>query len=144
VLNDDLSAQLLPEREALAQRVSNTSEQLERLRQIVAALDERLTHDEYLLAELDGLLGIAAQLRLESLDKRLRGQRLEEIAIAVLCEERGADTVVHYRDWFELLQARGHRVSGKNPLGTFLAQINRSPAVERMGRRTGRYRLVSA
>jgi hypothetical protein len=112
------------------------------MQEIVGALQERLMEDEHLLDELDGVLGTAAQLRIESLDARLHGRRLEEVAIEVLRDTRGTGVEVHYRDWFELLRARGHRVRGKDPLGTFLAQINRSTAVERVGRRTGRYRLV--
>jgi hypothetical protein len=46
-----------------------------------------------------------------------------------------------YRDWYELLRSRGLVVSGKEPVNTFLAQINRSASVERVGRRTGRYRV---
>ena len=142
--SSNLTSELLHERGVLAQGVAAQRDQLNRLRLIAEGLKERLTHDERLLRELDGVLGIAAQLQLESLDERLRGQRLEEVAIAVLREDRGLDHVVHYREWFDLVRARGHHVSGKNPLGTFLAQINRSPAVERIGRRTGRYRLLAA
>jgi recombinational DNA repair protein RecR len=139
-----LSAELFRERSVLAERVAAQRDQVDRLQQIAATMEERLSHDEHLLSELDGLLGIAAQLRIETLDERLRGQRLEEIAIAVLRDECGSDAIVHYRDWFKLVRARGHRIAGKNPLGTFLAQINRSTAVERVGRRTGRYRLATA
>ncbi len=137
----DLTTRLAREREILAVHVAIQREQLERLRTIVERLEERLAHEEHLLDELDGVLGIAAQLRIESLHERLRGQRLAEVAIAVLEEEHGPDCEVHYRDWFKLIRARGHHVAGKDPLGTFLAQINRSSAVERVGRRTGRYRL---
>lgn len=139
-----LTAELLRERVVLAERVATQREQLDRLQQIAAMMDERLAHDEHLLRELEGILGIAAQLRIETLDERLRGQRLEEIAIAVLRDECGGDAVIHYRDWFQLVRARGHHVAGKNPVGTFLAQINRCAAVERVGRRTGRYRLATS
>jgi hypothetical protein len=138
-----LSERLLDERRALVVQVEAQRSQLDRMQEIVGTLQERLTQDEHLLNELDGVLGTAAQLRLESLDPRLHGRRLEEVAIEVLRDARGVDAEVHYRDWFELLRARGHRVKGKEPLGTFLAQINRSTAVERVGRRSGRYRLVS-
>ncbi|WP_155892127.1 hypothetical protein [Conexibacter woesei] len=139
----DLTRQLLAERRALAQRVEMQREQLERLRRITEQLEEHLARDEHLLIELDGILGTSAQLRLETLDERLRGQRLEEVAIEILRAELGSDSVVHYREWFGLIRDRGHSVSGKNPLGTFLAQINRSTAVESVGRRTGRYRLAA-
>jgi hypothetical protein len=68
---------------------------------------------------------------------------LEQVAIDVLEAELGAGAEVHYREWFELLRSRGHLVAGKEPLNTFLSQINRSDAVERVGRRTGIYRLAS-
>ena len=140
-LNEDLATRLARERDALAVHVATQRDQLERLRTLVERLEERLGHDEHLLGELDGILGLAPQLRIESLHERLRGQRLEDVAIAVLEEERGLECIIHYREWFSLVRARGHHVAGKDPLGTFLAQINRSPAVERVGRRTGRYRL---
>jgi hypothetical protein len=140
----DLAARLLYERGALAEHVCRQREQLDRLRAIVDDLEARLTHDEHVLSELEGILGVAAQLRLEPLDERLRGQRLGEVAVAVLREDRGAGSVVHYRDWFALLRAQGHHVAGKDPLGTFLTQINRSPHIERVGRRTGQYRLAAA
>lgn len=140
----DLAGRLLRERAALVEQVSRQREQLERLRAIVQDLEERLCHDEHVLRELEAVLGLAAQLRIESLDERLRGQRLEEVAVAVLREERGEGCVVHYRDWFALVRARGHHIAGKDPLSTFLAQINRSAAVERVGRRTGQYKLAAA
>jgi hypothetical protein len=139
-----LADRLLEERQRLADRVQQQVEQLDRFREIVAELTERLDRDGRLLGELDSLLGKTAQLRLEDLDPRLRGQRLEEIAIQILLEDRGPEAEVHYREWFELLRARGLRVSGKDPLGTFLAQINRSQAVQRVGSRTGRYKLLRA
>jgi hypothetical protein len=139
-----LTEQLLKERAALLDGIEAQRTRLERFQALVDTLNERLERDEHLLGELDGLLGTAAQLRLEALDPRLHGRRLEEVAIAVLREEFGAGVEVHYRDWFELLRTRGHRVKGKAPLDTFLAQINRSSSIERVGRRTGRYRLVCA
>ena len=137
-----LTERLLAERTALIESIEAQRAQLDRFEQIVCDLNERLEHDQHLLGELDGVLGTAAQLRLENLDPRLHGRRLEEVAIEVLREDLGGEAEVHYRDWFELLRARGHRIKGKAPLDTFLAQINRSDSIERVGRRTGRYRLV--
>ena len=139
-----LSERLLTERRALVAQVETERGQLDRMEEIVLALRERLAQDEHLLDELDGVLGTATQLRIESLDARLHGRRLEQVAIEVLQNEHGAGAEVHYRDWFELLKAEGHRVRGKEPLGTFLSQINRSTLVERVGRRSGRYRLIAA
>lgn len=135
---------LLGERKALMARIEQEREQLERLQRIVANLSDRLTHDEHMLEEIECVLGQAPQLRLEDADVRLRGRRLEEVAIAILADERGSGVEVHYREWFELLRHRGHLVAGKEPLNTFLAQINRSRAVESIGRRSGLYRLAEA
>jgi hypothetical protein len=139
-----LSEQLLKERQTLLAQIEIQRDQLGRMEDIVHSLQEHLAHDQHVLSELEGVLGTAAQLQIESLDPRLHGRRLEEVAIQVLREDIGAGVEIHYRDWFELLRARGHRIRGKEPLGTFLAQIGRSTAVERVGRRTGRYRLVTA
>jgi hypothetical protein len=133
---------LLGERRELIGRIEHEREQLERLQEIVARLSDRLAHDERTLEEIDSVLGRSPQLRLEDADLRLRGRRLEQVAVELLEAELGAEAEVHYREWFELLRSRGHLVAGKEPLNTFLSQINRSEAVERVGRRTGRYRLA--
>jgi hypothetical protein len=50
----------------------------------------------------------------------------------------------HDRDWYALLCAAGYRAHGKEPLASFLAQINRAERVEPLGGRSGRYRLRAA
>jgi hypothetical protein len=87
-------------------------------------------------------LGLSSQLRIEDLSPRLRGQRLQEVAVQVLRSQWETDEPIHYREWFDLVQGEGHRVGGKDPLATFLAQVNRAPGVESLGGRSGRYRLV--
>lgn len=140
VTQDPIEA-LIEQRRLLVARVGEEQERLEALRQMVADLETQLDYDERVLGEIDSILGRRPQLRLEDANLRLRGRRLEEVAIAVLNEEREPGSVVHYREWFELLRERGHLVAGKAPLNTFLAQINRCEEVEAIGRRTGRYRL---
>lgn len=134
---------LLAERQGLLGRIEQTREQIEGMRKIVEELERRLGQDEHVLREIDEVLGREPQLRLDDAHVRLRGKRLEDVALEVLTEERGANAEVHYREWFELLRQRGLLVAGKEPVNTFLAQINRSGAVERIGRRSGRYRLAS-
>lgn len=133
---------LLGERKALIARIEQEREQLERIRGIVSSIEERLAHDERILGDIDSALGRAPQLRIEEADVRLRGQRLEQVAIEILERSLGRDAEVHYRQWFEMVRAEGHVVAGKAPLNTFLSQINRSEVVESIGRRTGRYRLA--
>jgi hypothetical protein len=91
--------------------------------------------------ELDELLGRAPQLRLDLQRDALRGQRLREAAIEILASRRGVGEPIHYRDWFELVVAEGHRVEGKDPLATFLTQVTRSPVVRREEDRRGVYRI---
>lgn len=133
---------LLRQRRRLITRINQQQEEVETLESVLASLTDQLNRDEYLLGEVESALGCAPQLRLEEANLQLRGQRLERIAVEVLEEERGTDAEVHYKEWFELLRNRGYRIAGKQPINTFLAQIGRSPAVERVGRRTGRYRLA--
>lgn len=61
----------------------------------------------------------------------LRGARIRETAVRVLADNSHAEAPVHYRDWFELLTAQGFMPAGKDPLASFLTQVNRSPLVQR-------------
>lgn len=134
---------LLAERQSLLGRIEQAREQLEGMRRIVGTLERQLGQDEHVLREVDEVLGREPQLRLDDAHLRLRGRRLEEVALKVLAEERGPGAEVHYREWFELLRQKGFLIAGKEPVNTFLAQINRSGAVEKVGHRTGRYKLAS-
>lgn len=125
-------------------QVAETRARAERLRQLADHLAEQARRDEYVLAELEGALGLAAQLRIEQLDRELGGRRLQELAISVLQRELEPGQTVHYRDWYALLCAAGYRARGKDPLASFLAQINRAEQVEAVGGRSGRYRLRAA
>jgi hypothetical protein len=51
---------------------------------------------------------------------------------------------VHYRAWFEALVESGYRISGRDPLATFLTQVTRIDRVQSVGRRSGLYRLRAA
>lgn len=133
---------LLQQRNPLLGRIQQQHEQLEAMKKIVENLAEQLAQDEARLHEIDSVLGKTQQMKLEDSNLLLRGRRLEAVALEVLAEKRGEGVEVHYQEWFELLRSQGHLVAGKEPLNTFLAQINRSQAVERVGSRTGRYRLV--
>jgi hypothetical protein len=136
-----LDKALMEEAMALARRIEAQADQAERLRNLADRIDEQTGRDRSLLGELERALGRAVQLSLDDLDGRLRGQRLHDVAVKLLEERLGRGQEIHYREWFQLLQEQGYRVGGKDPLGTFLAQINRSEAIESLGNRSGRYRL---
>jgi hypothetical protein len=50
----------------------------------------------------------------------------------------------HYKQWYKLVVGEGYRVGGKNPAATFLTRVARVETVERVGRRSGLYRLRAA
>jgi len=141
--NGDLTTTLRAEYELLCIRVQQQRDQADRFRRLADELEDRTQRDEHLLEELAGVLGVAAQLRIEELSPRLRGQRLQEVAVQVLETHWGVEREIHYREWFDLVQEQGHRIGGKDPLATFLAQVHRAPRVVSSGRRSGRYQLAS-
>lgn len=94
-----------------------------------------------LVRELDDLLGYSSQLRLDLPVGPIGGRQLREIAIEIL-RSRGDSGAVHYRDWYAWLEEAGYRASGQNPAATFLAQISQDHRVERVGSKSGRYRLA--
>lgn len=65
----------------------------------------------------------------------------DELAPAVTIYHRPGG--IHYKEWYGLLLAAGHKVGGRDPVATFLAQVHRCDNVEHIGRRTGRFRLVA-
>jgi hypothetical protein len=71
----------------------------------------------------------------------LRSEQLRDAAVAVLARAPGVGQPIHYRQWFALLLEEGHKVSGKDPLATFLTQVTRSPLVMRAPDDAGVYKL---
>lgn len=128
------------ERRALIERVADLTRRLELHRGIVEQLEADLATDERLLREVEELTDRRPQLRLERLDRQLRGRRLQEVAVEVL-RRRDAGDAIHYRDWFTLVRAEGWEVGGRDPLNTFLTEVGRAEGVERVGSRTGMYRI---
>jgi hypothetical protein len=112
-------------------------------REVLEHLEEQLAHEERLLREIEELSDRRPQLRLERLDRQLRGRRLQEVAVEVLRRRVGTDQAVHYREWFGLLRAEGYEIAGRDPLNTFLTGVGRADGIERVGRRTGLYRLIA-
>jgi hypothetical protein len=112
-------------------------------REVLQDLEQQLAHEERLLREIEELADRRPQLRLERLDRQLKGRRLQEVAVEVLRRRIGHDQTVHYREWFALLRAEGYEISGRDPVNSFLTGIGRAPGVERVGSRTGLYRVLA-
>lgn len=130
---------LLAEYRSLAVDVAQQRERAERLQGLADAARAQAEAQEASLQDLSELVGIDPQLRLEHLDSRLGGQRLQEIAIRVLAESKPGGEPIHYKEWYRLLREAGYVVGGKDPQATFLASVARSPRVRSVGRRTGLY-----
>lgn len=46
----------------------------------------------------------------------LRGQRLREVSVEVLRRQIGPGHAIHYKQWYGLLTAAGHKVAGRDPI----------------------------
>jgi hypothetical protein len=143
-LSDHVRITVEKEREVVEARLAALQEQSKRLHQLAAAVGADVAETARLLRNIDEMLGLAPQLSLEALHGELRGRKLQEIAVELLRQKRGPGTVIHYREWFELLGEAGLNVAGKDPLASFLTQIARAPAVESVRPRSGLYRLSAA
>lgn len=111
-----------------------------------ALLDEAAREAELYartIRELGEILGIEDQLSIVTLSDDLRGERLREVAARVIWRHFRVGDVVHYKQWLDLVVADGHRIGGKNPTATFLTQVARVESVERVGKRSGLYKLVA-
>lgn len=132
---------LLAERAVLSERIHDLRSRVDVHREILELMEARLATEQRLLREIDELQDKSPQLRLERLDRQLRGRRLQEVAVEVLRRRQGEGAVIHYRDWFALIRAEGFEVAGKDPVNTFLTNLNRADPVEPVGDRSGLYRL---
>lgn len=138
---DELEEALADQYADLARRVAQHRARADVLRRLAEQAESQAASDERLLNDLAGTLGIACQMRIEQLDRQLRGQRLQEIAVQLLRGRVEPGQTIHYKLWFDWIVAEGYTVGGKDPLATFLGQIARSPEVVSAGRRSGLYML---
>lgn len=139
---DPFDDALRAEYRALAASIAQQRERAERLQELADRAREYAERDQQALRGLASVVGLDPQMCLESLDERLKGQRLQEIAVQVLVNRPERSHPVHYKEWYALLREAGYSVGGKDPVATFLAAISRSPRVKGLGRRTGLYMLV--
>jgi hypothetical protein len=130
---------LLAEYRAMAANVAEQRDRAERLQGLADDARTQAESQETALRDLGELVGIDPQLRLEQLDARLGGQRLQEIAVQVLSDRHPNGEPIHYKQWYALLREAGYSIGGKDPQATFLASISRSPNVRSVGRRSGLY-----
>jgi len=128
------------ERERLERARSRIHAKRETLREELARLDtelDALKNRERLLGELVDEPQ-SAQCRAGDSDAPiaspstvLKGAAIRERAAQRYYLTHGAGKALHYRHWFELLIAEGAEIAGKDPVATFLTNLNRSPVVMR-------------
>lgn len=140
-LSDASDELLRGERSALFESVADLTRRAALHRLLLEQLEIELSAQTRLLSEIEELMDLQPQLRLERLDRQLRGRRLQEVAVEILRRRAADRRPVHYREWFAYLRADGYEVAGRDPLATFLTQISRADGVERVGARRGLYRL---
>lgn len=129
------------ERDLLVERLVEAQERIEHFETRAAeARDEAKTLSDRMRA-IEEVAGLAPQLAICNISEELRGERLREVAVDVLRQLAATGDPIHYRAWFQGLVESGFRVSGRDPLATFLTQITRIDQVESVGRRSGLYRL---
>lgn len=141
-LSEPFRSSAIEEREKLIglyERCRERHEQLTEEANLVALQAERYLKT---IRELGELLGIEEQLSIHELSAELRGARLREVAADIVFRHfKKGDPPFHYKQWFALVVGEGHRIGGKNPAATFLTQVARIDGIERVGRRTGLYRI---
>ena len=108
-LSDYVQQVVSGERELVASRLDALRDQSARLHELVERVDADVEETRRLLRRMDEMLGIAPQLSFET-QGELRGQKLQAIAVQLLREREVPGTVVHYRDWYQLVLDAGVRV----------------------------------
>jgi hypothetical protein len=141
-LLDASNSILQSEHATLSTRLAALEQRLELHRGILSELEVEHAVLQRLLREIDELSDRRPQLRIERLDKQLRGRRIQEVAVQVLRRRAAPQEVVHYREWFGMLCAEGFEIGGRDPLNTFLTSVGRADDVVRVGARSGLYRLA--
>jgi hypothetical protein len=140
-LSDDFKATAAAERDRLLARYEECLARSEHHAERAAEAAREAAGFGRTIREIGELLGIEDQLSIAELHDQLRGERLREVAAAVIRQHFREGDVVHYKQWYDLVVAEGHQIGGKNPAATFLTQVARVDTVERVGRRSGLYRL---
>jgi hypothetical protein len=140
-LSTDFVAAAMAERDALAARLLDAQTRIDHFDALVAEAREEAESLGASIRAIEEVAGLAPQMAFCEISEELRGERLREVALEVLRRLSSPGDPVHYRIWFQALVDSGYRVLGRDPLATFLTQVSRIDRVEKIGRRSGLYRL---
>jgi hypothetical protein len=140
-LSADFVAAATAERDALASLLRDVQARIDHFDALVAEARAEAESVAASIRAIEETAGLAPQMAFCDISEELRGERLREVALDVLHRLSASGDPVHYRVWFEALVDSGYRVLGRDPLATFLTQVSRIERVEKIGRRSGLYRL---
>lgn len=129
------------ERDRLSEQLAEALERVEHFETLAAEAREQAKALADSIRAIEEVAGLAPQLAMCNFSEEVRGERLREVALEVLKRLSASGDPVHYRVWFDALVESGYRISGRDPLATFLTQITRIDRVQSVGRRSGLYRL---
>jgi hypothetical protein len=143
-MSNDFLIAARAERDRLATRLAETQERVEHFETLAAEAREQAKSLSDSIRAVEEVAGLAPQLAICEISEELRGERLREVALEVLQRLSASGDPVHYRVWFATLVDSGYRISGRDPLATFLTQVTRIDRVQSVGRRSGLYQLKVA
>jgi hypothetical protein len=143
-MSNDFLIAARAERDRLATRLAETQERVEHFKTLAAEAREQAKSLSDSIRAVEEVAGLAPQLAICEISEELRGERLREVALEVLQRLSASGDPVHYRVWFATLVDSGYRISGRDPLATFLTQVTRIDRVQSVGRRSGLYQLKVA
>lgn len=134
-----LSQAALAERKRLIRRLDRLDERATTLRQqldeLTAERDDAAKRlsllNELLPTEARHLDLVAPPPEREPPHGYLRGATIRRVAVQLFADSPRPTAPIHYKQWLELVQGAGYGVAGRDPLATFLTQINRSSIVQR-------------
>lgn len=116
-------AKLAEKREAQQRKVDELDRELE-------AVGDEIQRLDGLAEPFPGSYSLSLQLHKSPESegqKLLKGAQIRELAVPLALAKH--EMLLHYRDWFELLQKEGYEVAGQRPDAVFLNQVVRSPLV---------------
>lgn len=140
-LSDEFVAAATAEREALVARLTEAEERVAHFDSLAESARADAASFAASIRAIEEMVGLSPQIAMCEISEELRGERLREVAMTVLDERFANGDPIHYRAWFDALVESGYRVSGRDPLASFLTQVSRIERVEKVGKRSGLYRL---
>src|SRR5262245_58587915 len=111
------------ERDLLASQLADAQRRVEHFETLAEEASGEAQSLTARIRAIEEAAGLAPQMAMCEISEELRGERVREVALDVLRRLSESGDPVHYRVWFDALVEAGFRVSGQDPLATFLTQV---------------------